>query len=161
MTELELEFIPDPDLYIFFEKGTRGRISYISNRSSKANNKYLKYYDASNLYGYPMSKFLPTSGFKWIDPKELDMKKYTNNSSIGSVFEVDLECSKELCKLQKNYPLVPDKLEIKRETLSKYQLLIADLHSIPIDNLKKIVPYFFDKEKYLFYYQNLQLYLRL
>ena len=34
-----------------------------------------------------MSKFLPTSGFKWIDPKESDLKKYTSNSlkecSIG------------------------------------------------------------------------------
>ena len=32
-------------MYIFFEKGTRGGISYISNRYSKVKNKYLKYYD--------------------------------------------------------------------------------------------------------------------
>ena len=32
-------------MYIFFEKGTRGGISYICNRYSKANNKYLKSYD--------------------------------------------------------------------------------------------------------------------
>ena len=74
MAKIELELIPDPDVYIFFEKGTRGRISYISNRCSKANNKYLKsyeskqeqkniiYLDANNLNGYAMSKFLPTSG---------------------------------------------------------------------------------------------------
>ena len=31
MTKIDLELIPDPDLYIFFEKGTRGGISYISN----------------------------------------------------------------------------------------------------------------------------------
>ena len=30
-TKTELEFIPDLDMYIFFEKGTRGGISYISN----------------------------------------------------------------------------------------------------------------------------------
>ena len=64
-------------MYIFFEKDTRGRISYISNRNSKVNNKYLKsydpkqeskriiYLDATNLYGYIMSKFLPTQS-KWI-----------------------------------------------------------------------------------------------
>ena len=46
MAEIELELIPDPDVYIFFEKGTRGRISYISNRCSKANNKYLKSYES-------------------------------------------------------------------------------------------------------------------
>ena len=45
MTKIKLELIPDPDTYIFFEKGTRGRISYISNRYSKANNKCLKSYD--------------------------------------------------------------------------------------------------------------------
>ena len=76
MTKLELELIPDPDMYIFFEKGTRDRISYISDRYSKANRKYLKsyvlkeeskhiiYLDANNLYEYAMSKFLSTSGFK-------------------------------------------------------------------------------------------------
>ena len=42
MTKIELELIPDPDMYIFFEKGIRGEISYISNRYSEANNKYLK-----------------------------------------------------------------------------------------------------------------------
>ena len=44
MLELELELIPNPNIYIFFEKDTRGAVSYISNRYSKANNKYLKYY---------------------------------------------------------------------------------------------------------------------
>ena len=26
------------------------------------------------------SKFLPISGFKWIDPKDFDLNKYTSNS---------------------------------------------------------------------------------
>ena len=30
ITKVELEFIPDPDMYIFFEKGKRGGVSYIS-----------------------------------------------------------------------------------------------------------------------------------
>ena len=45
MTKVELELIPDPDMYTLFEKGTRGGVSYISNRYSKINNKYLKSYD--------------------------------------------------------------------------------------------------------------------
>ena len=45
MSKIELELIPDPSMYIFFENGTRGGISYIANRYSKVNNKYLKSYD--------------------------------------------------------------------------------------------------------------------
>ena len=62
-----------------------------------------------------MSKFLPLSGFKWIDPKKCDLNKYTNNSSKGYVLEVDLEYQKELQELHNEYPLAPDKIEIKRE----------------------------------------------
>ena len=62
--KIKLELILDPDMYIFFEKGMRGGVSYIFNRYSKVNNKYLKrydpkqeskhiiYFDANNLYGY-------------------------------------------------------------------------------------------------------------
>ena len=71
MKKIELELIPGSDMYIFFEKGNRSGISYISNRYSKANYEYLKsydpkqeskhitYLDANNLYGYVMSKLLP------------------------------------------------------------------------------------------------------
>ena len=34
MTKVKLELIIDPDMYIFFEKGKRGGISYISDRNS-------------------------------------------------------------------------------------------------------------------------------
>ena len=33
--------------------------------------------------------------------------------------------------------------------LSQYQLKIADLYNIPIGNVKKLVPNFYDKEKYV------------
>ena len=39
MTKIKLGLIPDRDMYIFFEKGMRSGVSYISN---KANNNYLK-----------------------------------------------------------------------------------------------------------------------
>ena len=46
---------------------------------------------ANNLYGYTMTKFHPTGRPKWIDLKELDVKKYTQNSSNSGVLKVDLE----------------------------------------------------------------------
>ena len=63
MAKIELELILDADMYLFFEKGLRGGVSYISKRYSKASKKYLKSYDskqesnqimpleANNLYG--------------------------------------------------------------------------------------------------------------
>ena len=66
----------------------------------------------------------------------------------GCVPQVDLECLKELRELHNDFPLTPDKIEIKREMLSEYQLKIADLYNIPIGNVKKLLPNFFDKESY-------------
>ena len=108
-----------------------------------------------------MSKFLPTSGLKWIDPKEFDLNEYTSNSSKGCVLKVDLEYPKELHELHNDYPLAPDKMKIRREMLSEYQLKIADFYSIPIGKVKQLVPNLFDKERYLIHYENFQLYLRL
>ena len=45
MTKMKLQLIPDPDVYIFFEKVMRDGVSYIFNRYSKTNDQYLKSYD--------------------------------------------------------------------------------------------------------------------
>ena len=65
-----------------------------------------------------MSKFLLTNGFKWIDPKEINLNKYTSNTSKGWVLEVSLEYPKDLPELHNDCSLVPDKMGIKREMLS-------------------------------------------
>ena len=62
-------------------------------------NQIMIYLDANNLYDYAMSNFLPGSGFKWIDPKEFDLSKYTSNSSKRCVLEVDVEYEIELREL--------------------------------------------------------------
>ena len=80
---LKLTEVSDPDMLLMIEKGTRGGVSTISNRYGKSNNrymgnsydaskptKYITYLDANNLYGWAMSKPLPTHGFKWMKPNE-------------------------------------------------------------------------------------------
>ena len=79
----------------------------------------------------------------------------------GCVLEVDLEYPKELHELHNDYPLAPDKIGIKREMLSEYQLKIVDLYNLPNGNVKKLVPNFFYEEMYVIHYENVQLYLRL
>ena len=41
-----------------------------------------------------MSKFLPTSKFKWIDREGFDLNKYKKTFSKGFVVEVDFEYRK-------------------------------------------------------------------
>ena len=105
MTKIKVELIPEPDMCIFFEKGTRSGFSCVSNRYRKVNNKYLYdpkeesihiYLDANNLNGCAVFKFLITSEYMWIDPKESDLNKYTSNSSKGCILAFDLEYPKEL-----------------------------------------------------------------
>ena len=45
---------------------------------------------------YHILIYLYISGFKWMDPKEFDLNKYTSDSSKKSVLKVDLEYPKEL-----------------------------------------------------------------
>ena len=76
VTKVELELLSDMDMLLLVEKGIRGRVSMISNRYGKSNNrymgnrydaskptKYITYLDANNPYGWTMSKPLPTHGF--------------------------------------------------------------------------------------------------
>ena len=84
MTDIKLELMTDNDMFQFIEEGMRGRISYIANRHRKVNNKYMTtydekapskyimYLDANNLYGWAMSQYLPTGGFKWMTEKQIE-----------------------------------------------------------------------------------------
>ena len=88
-----------------------------------------------------MSKFLPTSGFKWIDREEFALNKYDSNSLKVCIFKIDVKYHKESREL----PLALGKIEIKENMLSSHRLQIADLCNITIGNVKKLVPNFFYK----------------
>ena len=64
-----------------------------------------------------MSKFLPISVFKWIDPKDFYLNKYNKNSSEGCVLEVDFEYPKELRELHNDYPLALHKIENQKRNV--------------------------------------------
>ena len=109
-------------MQLFIEKGLRGGISYIAKRYCKANNNYIKnydpkkpskyilYLDMNNLYGWAISSYLPYGGFKWLkNIDNFDVNSVSEKSSIGYIFEVDLEYPDELhnytmiiCQLQKS-----------------------------------------------------------
>ena len=176
MTKIKLELLTDVDMYLFIEKGLRGGISYIANRYSKANNKYMEeydekepskyimYLDANNLYGWAMSKYLPTSGFEWLTEQEiedLELSEYKADSEKGLILEVDLEYPKELHDLHNDYPLAPEKIKVTKDMLSDYSLKIAEKFNISTGLVHKLIPTLGKKEKYVLHYRNLRLYMSL
>ena len=98
----------------------------------KEPSKYITYLDANNLYGWAMSKPLPTHGFKWMKKNELET--WEKHSCI---LEVDLVYRQSLHDLHNDYPLAPEQIEVNK--------------------VDKLIP----KEKYVVHYENLKQYLSL
>ena len=176
MTNIQLELMTDIDMFQFIEKGMRGGISYIANRYGKANNKYMReydekapskyimYLDANNLYGWAMSQYLPTGGFKWLTEKQINkinLAQYNEDSNKGLILEVDLEYPKELHDLHNDYPLAAERVCVNKDMLSEYCKKIATKYNISTGLVHKLIPTLSNKEKYVLHYRNLQLHLDL
>ena len=149
ITDVELELLSDIDMLLMIEKGIRGGVSMISNRHAKANNKYMgesfidtmistyiMYLDANNLYGWAMSKPLPTHGFKWMKVDELETWELHS-----CILEVDLEYPENMHDLHNDYPLAPEQ--------------------IVVNKVSKLIPNLGNKKKYVLHYENLKQYLKL
>ena len=72
---------------------------------------WIQYLDANNLYGHATSQYLPTGGFKWVNPS-IDEVLSTNDADEGYILEADIEYPVVLHDLHNDFPLSP-------ETISK------------------------------------------
>ena len=95
--------------------------------------KFILYLDANNLYGWAMSKQLPTSAFKWMTDNELDDWKH-----LSCFLEVDLEYPEDLHDLHNDYPLATE--------------------CVKIGNVEKLNPNLNNKTSYVVHCDNLKLY---
>ena len=149
ITKVELELLSVIDMLLMVEKGIRGGVSMIINRYGKANNKYMgnkfiasepskyiTYLDANNLYGWAMSKPLPTHGFKWMKVSELETWELHS-----CILEVDLEYPRSLHDLHSDYLLAPEQVEVNK--------------------VDKLIPNLWNKKKCVIHYENLKQYLSL
>ena len=119
---------------------------------SSEGSKFIMYLDRNNLYGLVMSQYLPYSGFKWSNQKEISdfcLNFVSENSSIGYIL-VDLEYPDELHNLHNDYPLAPEKIEFTQNMLSKYCSDIANKYGIKIGGVNKLVPNLRNKKYMLF-----------
>ena len=148
IAKVRLELLTDYDMLMMVEKGIRGGVSMISTRYGKANNPYMKdydpdqpnkfisYLDANNLYGWAMSKPLPTDCFRFMNNEEMK-----NWESMPCILEVDLEYPEKLHDLHNDYPLAPERLTVNK--------------------VEKLIPNLNDKKNYVIHHETLKLYLSL
>ena len=137
--------ITDTDMLLMVEKGIRRGICHAIHPYATANNKYMRhhkkdkespcimYWDANNLYGWPMSQKLPVDNFKWKEnTSKFDkkfIKSYDENSDTGHILEEDVEYPKDLHELHNDLPFLPERIKVKK--------------------CHKLVCYLYDKEKYV------------
>ena len=181
-TGIKLELPTDPDMSLFIDKGLIGGISMIGNQFARANNSnltdlydeseeksFILLLDCNNQYGWAMSQYLPYGGFEWVN--DLDISETTDywrektmamsdESSIGLMFEVDLEYPKELHKQHDTYPLAPEHITIREDMLSRYQQQLAQGLEINVGG-DKLCLTLYNKKNYICHYRNLKQYLQL
>jgi len=179
-TGVTIELPKDIDVMLLFEDSKRGGISMISNRYAKANNPYLPdydntkeksfliYVDANNLYGHSMSQSLPTGNFKF----DLNTDKYTKdyimsldpNGNKGCLLKVKLKYPQNLHDKHNDYPLAPEKKDIKvKEILNYNKIILQNISAKELDDesieSSKLVPNLNDKDDYVLDFRNLQFYI--
>ena len=145
ISKVQIELLRDSNILLMIDSGIRG-IATISHRHAKANNEYMgtefdpaekskfiSYLDANNLYGWAMSKRLPTSWFEWMTDDAIDDWKH-----LSCFLEVDLEYPEDLHDLHNDYHFAPERVKI--------------------GNIEKLIPILNNKINYVVHYENLKLY---
>ena len=141
-TGVKLELLTDLDILLMFEHGIRGGIPQAVHQYAKTNNKYmgnkfndeeqsrfLQYLDANNLYGWAMSKLLPTRGLRWVDVNPNDINELIKHKNKGYLLEANVKYPKELHDLHNNLPFMCNKMEI--------------------NHVEKLIPNLYDKKNYV------------
>jgi hypothetical protein len=161
-------------MFVFFRKRDARWYSVISNRCLRANNLNLKpgdynslkphsficCLDANNLYGWAMSQYLPTGGFRFLADEEIanfDFANIQDDSKIGYVMECDLEYPAELHEMPNDYPLAPEHMTITADMLSPF----CKAMNLKCAFTEKLMGTLQTKIKYEVHCQNLKLYVKL
>ena len=174
-TNAKLELISDPAMFAMIDDGMRGGVAMISKRYARANNPlvegydptkprtWIKGFDANNLYGWAISQYLPLSDFEWVDLEELekiDWLAQEDEQDKGYFVKVDLEYPVHLHDSHNDYPLAPQRIQVRSEWVSNKMLDIKANYKIPRgESNTKLIPNLMDKFEYVLHYRNLKFYL--
>ena len=157
MSRVDLQHITDNDMYNIVENSIRGGISMVTTRHAQANNppfpatydaslpkQNLIYLDANNLYGWAISQFIPTHGFRFLQQEEISawrLQDLSDDAEDGYILEVDLHYPTSLHNQHDDYSLAPVSLVIDRSMYSPTQQSVFP-ESAP---QKKLTPNLQDK----------------
>ena len=76
------------------------------------------YLDVNNLYGWALSKKLPTGCFNWVkNASKIDeefTKNCNNDCDTGFILKLDIEYPKELHDLNSDLPFLPERMKINK-----------------------------------------------
>ena len=108
-----------------------------------------------------MPQPLPTSGFRFLQPDEVEVltpvEELSSDAEDGYIYEVDLHYPQHLHDAHDAYPLAPKSLEIGRDMYSPARHAVFP-QTAP---QRKLIPNLRDKVRYVVHYCNLKLYLQL
>jgi hypothetical protein len=91
---------------------------------------------------------------------EFISKKLNDDEDTGYFVECDLHYPKELHDIHNNYPLAVEQKSIMKNELSPYQLNQLKIHNERhSEKISKLVPNFYDKERYVCHIKNLKYYI--
>lgn len=129
LTGVKLELLTDMEKVDLVERGIRGGLSMAPQKymdTIEDPSKSLHYLDANNLYGNSMREPMPASNFEWVTapstPEEFEerMKGYDPQADIGYMVEVDLDYPEQLHHDHSDFPLCPEKSEIRHTDFSDF-----------------------------------------
>ena len=110
-----------------------------------------------------MSQYLPSGGFRWMDDSQQLAKTIAEQPADGPegfIPEVNLEYPGDLHNAHNAYPLALERMVVQKKWMSEYQHNLLGVGVAPTE-VEKLVPTLHNKDRYVLYYRNQQLYMSL
>ena len=181
MTNAKIELISDVEIYRAFEQAIRGGVAMAVHPHTVAHNKYTRLtegdeslaerdddsfivsLDENNMYGGAMSRFLPSSGFRWLTHEEVANFRLATLSEedgpVGFLLDVDLQFPRELHDYFNDFPPAPESIMVEDKWLSELQRQAFNTEKRA--RSQKLVPHLNDHRHYHVHGCTLKLYLTL
>ncbi|GBB93319.1 hypothetical protein RclHR1_02150006 [Rhizophagus clarus] len=188
MIGVKIELFTDMDMHDFIEKAKCGGLSMAVHRYFQANNpkmgeafnpskptSWISYVDATNLYGWGMSEYLPIGDYKWevnrkylkgrpdAQKKWLDIALRTKaDSRRGLYLGVNSHFPYKTHDYLSNLPLAVENIAVGKDWLSPYNAeLVEDIDEGRFAKTEKLIPHLGKRNYYVIHYRELQYYVKL